>query len=116
MAIAPSPPLATTPVRKRRRIALTLLLACLGLFGLDALLFRTRLYCSILAPASSAGLLELILWREKEAQYKAGDHRVVTLGNSRMGCGQKGGDLRPRQTGEGGRTAGGAGSEPRAWY
>jgi hypothetical protein len=116
MAIAPSPPLATTPVRKRRRIALTLLLACLGLFGLDALLFRTRLYCSILEPDSSAGLLELILWREKEAQYKAGDNLVVTLGNSRMGYVPKGVDLRPRQTGYVVRTAGVAGSDPRAWY
>src|ERR1035438_1695459 len=116
MAIAPSPPLATTPVRKRRRIALTLLLACLGLFGLDALLFRTRLYCSILEPDSSAGLLELILWREKEAQYKAGANLVVTLGNSRMGYVPKGVDLRPRQTGYVVRTAGVAGTDPRAWY
>src|ERR1035438_8983059 len=53
MAIAPSPPLATTPVRKRRRIALTLLLACLGLFGLDALLFRTRLHDDNSGPCSA---------------------------------------------------------------
>jgi hypothetical protein len=116
MAIAPSPPLATTPVRKRRRIALTLLLACLGLFGLDALLFRTRLYMSILEPDSSAGLLELILWREKAAQRTAGDNLVVTLGNSRMGYSPKGVDLRPRQTGYIVRTAGVAGSDPRSWY
>jgi hypothetical protein len=106
MAIASSPALASTPVRKPRRIALTLLIACLGLFGLDAFLFRTRLYMSILEPDSSAGLLELILRREKEAQNKAGDNLVVTLGNSRMGYVPKGVDLRPRQTGYAVRTAG----------
>jgi hypothetical protein len=116
MAIASSPALASTPVRKPRRIALTLLIACLGLFGLDAFLFRTRLYMSILEPDSSAGLLELILRREKEAQNKAGDNLVVTLGNSRMGYVPKGVDLRPRQTGYAVRTAGVAGSDPRTWY
>lgn len=116
MAIAPSPPLETTPVRKARRIALTLLVACLLLFGLDALMFRTHLYTSILEPDSSAGLLELILWREKRAQRTAGDNLVVTLGNSRMGYSPKGVDLRPRQTGYAVRTAAVAGSDPRAWY
>ena len=116
MAIAPSPPLETTSVRKPRRIALTLVVALLLLFGLDALLFRTRLYMSILEPDSSAGLLELILWREKEAQQTAGDNLVVTLGNSRMGYVPKVVDLRPRQTGYVVRTAGVAGSDPRAWY
>ena len=109
MAIASSPALASTPVRKPRRIALTLLIACL-------FLFRTRLYMSILEPDSSAGLLELILRREKEAQNKAGDNLVVTLGNSRMGYVPKGVDLRPRQTGYAVRTAGVAGSDPRTWY
>ena len=116
MAIAPSPPLAAKPVRKPRRIALTLLFACLGLFGLDALLFRTHLYMSILEPDSSAGLLELILWREKRAQRTAGDNLVVTLGNSRMGYVPKVVDIRPRQTGYAVRTAAVAGSDPRSWY
>jgi len=116
MAIAPSPPLEATPVRKTRRIGLTLLIACLLLFGLDALLFRTHMYSSILEPDSSAGLLELILWREKRAQHTAGDNLVVTLGNSRMGYVPKVVDLRPRQTGYVVRTAGVAGSDPRAWY
>jgi len=116
MAIAPSPPLAPTPVRKRRRVALTLLIAFLGLFSLDALLFRTRLYMSILEPDSSAGLLELILRREQAAQSKAGDNLVVTLGNSRMGFMPRIVDQRPQQTGYAIRTAGVAGSDPRSWY
>jgi len=116
MAIAPSPPLAATPVRKRRPIALTLLIAFVCLFGLDALLFRTRLYMSILEPDSSAGLLELILRREKAAQRTAGDNLVVTLGNSRMGFMPRIVDQRPQQTGYAFRTAGVAGSDPRSWY
>jgi len=116
MAIAPSPTLETTPVRTRRRIALTLLIAVLGLFGLDALLFRTHGYMSILEPDSSAGLVELLLWREKRAQRTGGDNLVVTLGNSRMGFVPKVVDLRPRQTGYVIRTAAAAGSDPRVWY
>jgi len=116
MAIAPSPALETTPVRKLRRLSLALLIACVGLFGLDALLFRTHLYTSILEPDSSAGLLELTLWREKRAQQKAGDNLVVTLGNSRMGYSPKGVDQRPQQTGYAVRTAVVAGSDPRTWY
>jgi hypothetical protein len=116
MAMAALPRLEVTPVRKPRRIALTLLIAFLGLFGLDALLFRTHLYMSILEPDSSAGLLELILWREKRAQRTAGDNLVVTLGNSRMGYTPRIVDQRPRQTGYAIRTAGVAGSDPRSWY
>jgi hypothetical protein len=116
MATATSPAVAGTPVAKLRRIALTLLIAFVGLLGLDALFFRTGLYTSILEPNSSAGLLELILRREKTAQQKAGDNLVVTLGNSRMGFMPKGVDQRPRQTGYAVRTAGVAGSDPRTWY
>ena len=51
-------------VHRYRRAAtpiLALPLAFLGLFGLDALLFRTPLYPSILEPDSSTGVFELIL-------------------------------------------------------
>jgi hypothetical protein len=116
MAIATSPPPAAAPPRQRRRISLALLLACLGLVGLDALLFRTHMYASILEPDSSAGLMELVLWREKRAQHTAGDNLVVTLGNSRMGYTPRIVDLRPRQTGYVVRTAGVAGSDTRTWY
>ena len=47
MAIAPSPALETTPVRKSRRAALALLIGGVLLFGLDALLFRTNMYPSL---------------------------------------------------------------------
>ena len=77
--------LASAPEHKLSSIALALLAAMLGLFGLDALLFRTHLYTSILEPDSSSGFVELVLWREKTAQQKLGDNLVETLGNSRMG-------------------------------
>ena len=88
----------------------------LGLFGLDALLFRTHLYTSILEPDSSSGFVELVLWREKTAQQKLGDNLVETLGNSRMGYSPKGVDQRPLHTGYVIRTAGMPGSNPRSWY
>ncbi|HUE01119.1 MAG TPA: hypothetical protein VMR62_16215 [Bryobacteraceae bacterium] len=116
MATAVTPTVAGTPVFRPRRIALTLFIACLGLFGLDALLFRTQIYMQILEPDSSAGLVELIMWREERAQPTAGDNLIETLGNSRMGFLPKIVDQRPHQTGYAIRTAGAAGSDPRAWY
>jgi len=103
-------------MRAGRRIGLTVLVACVGVFCMDALLFRTHLYRSILEPESSAGLLGLILWREHRAQRTAGDNLVVVLGNSRMGYAPKGVDLRPRQTGYVLRVAGVAGSNAPTWY
>ena len=46
---------------KTRRLGLACLLAVAGVFGLDALLFRTGLYTSILEPDSAAGHFEMIL-------------------------------------------------------
>ena len=51
-----------------RHAATAILLAVAGLFGLDALLFRTSLYPSILQPDSSTGQFELTLQRELQAQ------------------------------------------------
>lgn len=113
---SPSPVLIETQVHKGRRIGITLLIACLGVFGLDALLFRTGLYTAYLEPNSSAGLLELILAREKAAQLRSGDNLVVALGNSRMGYTPRLVDQRPFQNGYAVRTAGVAGSDPRSWY
>ena len=44
----------------------------MGVLALDALLFRTGLYPSILDPDSSTGLFELILRREQQAQATGG--------------------------------------------
>jgi len=116
MAIAPSPAIERTGLQKPVRAALALALAFLGLFGLDALLFRTNIYPSILEPDSSSGLFELTLWRERRAQKDAGDNLAVALGDSRMGYLPKGVDLRSRQTGYALRTAVIPGSDARSWY
>jgi hypothetical protein len=85
-------------------------------FGLDALLFRTRIYTPFLQPDSSTGLFERILRRERQAQEQAGDNLVVTLGNSRSGYSRKVIDQLPVPNPYVFRDAGVAGSTPRVWY
>ncbi len=98
----------------RRIIALGL--ACLGVFGLDALAFRTRWYPSILEADSTTGLFELVLRREQLAQKRYGDNLVITLGDSRFG-------LAPKLSNETApppsymlRSAAVAGTNPRDWF
>jgi hypothetical protein len=98
------------------RCGLVCLLAMVGLFGLDALLFRTRLYPSYLEPDSSTGLFELILHREQAAQAANDDNMVVTLGNSRFAYSPRLSNDVAWQTGYVFRHAGVAGSDVRTWY
>ncbi len=91
-------------------------LAGVALFSLDALLFRTRLYPSLLEPDSSAGLFELILWREQQAQSRYGDNVVATLGDSTFAYYPRVANERTGETGYMFRSAGVAGSDPRLWY
>ncbi len=98
------------------RCILVVALGCLGVFGLDALAFRTRLYPSYLQPESTTGLFELMLWREQQAQKRLGDNLVVTLGDSRFGIAPKLSNELTPETGYVFRSAGVAGSDPRSWY
>ena len=93
-----------------------ILLGCAGLFGLDALLFRTKLYPQLLEPDSSTGQFELTLRRELQAQKQNGDNLVVTLGDSRMGYSPRLANELTPQTGLVFRHAGMAGTDVRAWY
>jgi hypothetical protein len=93
-----------------------ILVGVMGLFGLDALLFRTPLYPSILEPDSSAGLFEMTLRRERQAQLEHGDNLVVTLGDSRFAYSTKIADTVTPETGLIFRHAGVAGSDARSWY
>jgi hypothetical protein len=98
------------------RVGLALLLALLGLFGLDALLFRTKLYTQLVEPDSSTGQFELTLRRERKAQRQYGDNLVACLGDSRLGLLPRvAAQVAPR-TGYFLRQAGVAGTDPRAWY
>jgi hypothetical protein len=103
-------------LQKGRRLGLTLLLACAGLFGLDGLLFRTPFYPSILEPDSSAGVFELTLWREQQAQTQNGDNMVVTLGDSRFAYSPMLANEETAKTGYVFRQAGVAGTDVRSWY
>jgi len=98
------------------RCGLVCLLALVGLFGLDALLFRTPLYPSYLEPDSSTGQFELILHREQAAQAANGDNLIATLGNSRFAYAPRLANELTPQTGYVFRHAGVAGSDVRTWY
>ena len=98
------------------RGGLVLLLAGAGLFGIDALLFRTELYPQFLDPDSAAGQFELTLRREQQAQRLYGDNLVACLGDSRVGLSPREAARVAPQTGYLLRLAGVAGSDPRTWY
>lgn len=123
MSLSPSEhPQVTSPPRSgvRRqpilRAVLAALLGCAGVFGLDALLFRTKLYPQLLEPASSTGQFELTLRRERQAQRRYGDNLVVTLGDSRFGYSTRLTDELTPRNGYVFRHAGMAGTDVRAWY
>lgn len=101
--------------RTLRRI-LAAAVACLAVFALDALVFRTRYYPAYLDPNSAAGTFEMILWRERQAQQKLGDSVAVTLGDSRFGIVPKLSNRLTPETGYVFRSAGVAGTDARAWY
>ena len=92
------------------------LLASVGLFALDGLLFHTGFYTSILEPDSSAGLYELILYREQQAQKHNGDSMILTFGDSRFAYAPRLCNEIASKTGYVFRSGGVAGSETRAWY
>ena len=104
--------MASIPTRSLRAI----ILALAGLFALDALLFRTALYTSILEPDSSTGTFELILRREQIAQPWYGRNLVVTLGDSRFAYYPRVANEQKATTGFAFRHAGVAGTDARAWY
>jgi hypothetical protein len=93
-----------------------ILAAVAGLLALDALVFRTGLYTSILEPDSSTGTFELILRREQQAQPWYGRNLVVTLGDSRFGYYPRVANEQTATTGFAFRHAGVAGTDARAWY
>lgn len=102
--------------RTAPRLLLAGILGLCGLFGLDALLFRTNLYPSILEPDSSAGQFELTLWRELRAQKNFGGNAVTGVGDSRFAYYPRVANQLMAETSLVFRSAGVAGSTPQAWY
>ena len=83
---------------------------------MDALLFRTNLYPSVLEPNSAAGQFELTLWRELRAQKNFGGNAVTGVGDSRFAYFPRLANEVMLETNLVFRSAGVAGSNPQAWY
>lgn len=98
------------------RRVLAAALACVGMFGLDALAFRTSWYSSHLKLDSTTGLFEMILWRERQAQQDLGDNVVLAVGDSRFGLVPKISNALEPETGLVFRSAGVAGTDARSWF
>jgi len=112
-----APSLVSAPRRLApRRAAAAVVLSICGVLALDAVLFRTPFYISILEPDSSSGIFELVLRREREAQGRYGDNVAITLGDSRFAYSPKQSNELTDRTGLVLRHAGIAGSTARAWY
>lgn len=106
---------AQPAARRLRPMAARCALAVVLLFSLDALLFRTGFYASILDPESSTGHFELTL--QNELHRKAsGQPEILALGDSRMMLSASAAnDLSPG-AGYFFARAAVAGSTPRCWY
>jgi hypothetical protein len=102
---------------RARRILSACFLSVALWFGVDALLFRTNLYPSILEPDSTAGEYELILMREREFFKRHGrENLIVTLGDSRFAYAPRLSNELTSRTGYVFRHAGVAGTNARTWY
>ncbi len=100
-----------------RRVALLFGLACLCLVATDAVLFRTRLYPSILEPDSTTGTFEMVLFREREfLKTHPGDNLVLTFGDSRFAYAPRLANEITPQTGLVFRHGGIGGTDARTWY
>lgn len=99
----------------RINVGLRIALSFTLVFLLDALLFRTRLYPSIIQPESYTGRFELTLWRDLREQTQSAN-LVATLGDSRFSYPPSVMDQQTRETGYTFSHAGLAGSKPRDWY
>jgi hypothetical protein len=97
------------------REAAGLLAAVLGLFLIDAAVFRTRLYSPWLEPDASAGNLEMICYVETERQ-PTGGKQVIAFGDSRMALTPQLADQVSAGRGYEFTNVGVAGSSPRVWY
>ena len=111
-----SAPASRTPRGSTLRVAATCLAALLAAFGVDALLFRTGIYASILEPDSTAGIFELTFRGELLRQAENGDNMVATVGDSRFAYLPRQANLLTPKSGLVFRNAGAAGTDARAWY
>jgi hypothetical protein len=116
MVTVVSAPANRTPRGGTLRVAAICLAALLAAFGVDALLFRTGIYASILEPDSTTGIFELTFRDERQRQAENGDNMVVTVGDSRFAYLPRQANLLTPKSGYVFRNAGAAGTDARAWY
>ncbi len=110
-------PPTNKPQPSIRRIAFVLVSAWVSLLGVDALLFRTGFYTSILNPDSSTGIFELTLSREQEFLKHYFDHNLVlTFGDSRFAYAPRLANEVANETGLVFRHGGIGGTDARTWY
>ena len=103
-------------MENRSRLIVAALGSLAGVFLLDAAMFRTNFYPSILEPDSTTGLFENILRRETLAQRHYGDNLVATIGDSRVAFLPRTANGLSFPTGYAFRSAGVAGSDPRSQF
>src|SRR6266853_1270531 len=103
--------------RKRWRFGIAAVSALLALFLLDAAVFRTRFYPSLVAPESTTGWLEMRDYQETHRK-PTGARQLVLLGDSRMNSGFAARLANEVGAGRGYEFASLAvlGSSPRCWY
>ena len=97
-------------------MAVCLLATALLFCAVEALVFHEGLYASIMAPGSSAGMLQSSLQHEKQRPLH-GDNQVLAVGDSRMGAFLP--KLANKYTGETGytfATIATPGTTERCWY
>jgi hypothetical protein len=97
------------------REAAGLLAAVLGLFLIDAAIFRTRLYSPFLEPDATAGYLEMICYIEAN-RSPAGGKQVIAFGDSRLALTPELANQVSASRGYEFTNVGVAGSSPRIWY
>lgn len=83
--------------------------------GLQAAVFHTRLYVYWVAPSSTTGYLETVLYHE-QIRPKDGPNQVLGIGDSRMGLVRRTANALTPETGYSFGSIAVAGTTPRCWY
>ncbi len=93
------------------RLALVVVL----FFAVEALVFHTSIYSSVLEPSSTAGRLQTAVWNEQQREVLNGN-QVVAVGDSRMGLRARISNQLSAETGYTFATISVPGTSPRCWY
>lgn len=98
-----------------RSVPVRLLLAAVIFCAVEALVFHTHFYSSMLEPSSSAGTLYWQLWNEQH-RISSGKNQVLAVGDSQMVFRPKIANQFSGETGYTFASVATPGSTPRCWY